>query len=112
MIIEVIRNMVEIVASEYKEMKSNIISIQEEDDNSDYKFYFWYNVLMIVIFTSMATLATFLAITTVWVIVDLAGLKVLLPIIVVVAVIYAIIKTEVFYKLLYKLFKKNDKEEL
>lgn len=110
MIRETMKDIIEFFSSEYKEMKSNIISIQEEEDNSDYKLYFWSNVFMIIFFTLMTTLAAFLAIMTIWLIAESIGLKALLPIIIVAVVIYVMFKTEVLYKLLYKLFKKDNKE--
>lgn len=110
MILETIKDVIEIISSEYKEMKYNITSIQEEEDNSDYKLYFWSNVSMIIFFTLMTTLTASLAIITIWLIAESIGLKALLPIIIVAVVVYTMFKTEVLYKLLYKLLKKDDKE--
>ena len=106
MIINAILDIFNTITEEFKEMKSNIINTQEKENNSSYKLEFWGNVistfLIILIITlflmSIIALGTFV------------GLKTLLPILIVAITIYVMFKTEVFYKLLYKLFKKDDKE--
>lgn len=110
MITYVILEMIDSIAEQFKDMKSNIVNIQEKDNNSEHKRGFWDNVLMMLISVWMIvlTIATIFVIT--YSLVTSIGLKALLPIIMVVMMEYIITKTEVFYKLLYKLFKKSDKE--
>lgn len=110
MIMYMIFEMINTITEEFRDMKSNIVNIQEKDNDSDYKRRFWGNVLMILISTWLIILTVVLVFMVVYPLVVLAGLKTLLPIIVVAVLVYAMFKTEVFYKMLYKLFKKDSKE--
>lgn len=111
MIIYVILEMIDSITEQFKGMKSNIINIQEQENNSEYKLEFWNSVVTIMLSTFLIITVVALFLVVVIVISTSIGLKALLSIIVVGVAIYAMFKTEVFYKLLYKLFKKNDKEE-
>lgn len=112
MIINLILDTINIITEQFKDMKSNIINIQEQDNNSEYKLEFWNNVVTIMLSTFLIISIVALFLVVVIVISTSIGVKALLSIIVVGVAIYVMFKTEVFYKLLYKLFKKNGKEEL
>ena len=102
--------MIDSITEQFKDMKSNIISIQEEENNSKYKRGFWDNVLMMLISIWMIVLTIAMIFVITYSLVTSIGLKALLPIIMVVMVEYIVTKTELIYKLLYKLFKKDSKE--
>lgn len=112
MITYVILEMIDSITEQFKDMKSNIISIQEEENNSKYKRGFWDNVLTILFSIWTVVMIVALISLIVYSLFTPEGLKTILPIIVVDIALYVMFKIEVFYKLLYKLFKKNDKEEL
>ena len=106
-IVNAILDTINTIIEEFRDMKSNIINIQEQDNNSIYKLDFWGNVAMIMVSTLFIISIVALFLLVILAISISVGLKPLLFIIVVGVVIYAMIKTEVFYKLLYKLFKKE-----
>ena len=110
MIVNVILDTINTIIEEFRDMKSNVVNIQEKDNKSDYKRRFWGNVLMILVSTWLIILTIALVFMIVYPLVILMGLKFLLPVLMIAIVIHVMFKTEVFYKLLYKLFKKDDKE--
>ena len=112
MIVNAILDTINTIIEEFRDMKSNIINIQEQENKSDYKLEFWSNVVIIMISTFLIISIVALFLMFIIALVTSVGIKTLLPILIVTIAIYAMIKTEVFYKLLYKLFKKKDKGEL
>ena len=112
MITYVIFVMISTIIEQFKEKKSNIISIQEKENNSKHKRGFWDNVPMMLISIWTVVMIVALISLIVYSLFTPVGLKTILPIIVVDIALYVMFNIEVFYKLLYKLFKKNDKEEL
>ena len=110
MIINAILDIFNTITEEFKEMKSNIINTQEKENNSSYKLEFWGKVEMIMISKFLIILIITLFLMSIIALGTFVGLKTLLPILIVAITIYVMFKTEVFYKLLYKLFKKDDKE--
>lgn len=102
--------MVKTITEYFKDIKSNIVNIQEKENNKEYKRGFWDNVLMMLF--SIWTIVMIVALISLFVysLFTPVGLKTVLPIIVVDIALYVMFKIEVLYKLLYKLFKKNDKE--
>ena len=110
MIIYVILEMIDSITEQFKDMRSNIVNIQEKENNSEHKRGFWDSVLMILFSVWTVVMIVALISLVVYSLFTPVGLKTILPIIVVDIAIYVFFKIEVLYKLLYKLFKKNDKE--
>lgn len=107
MIVNAILDTINTIIEEFRDMKSNIINIQEQENKSDYKLEFWGNVVIIMISTFLIISIIALFLMFIIALVTSVGIKTLLPILIVAMVFYALFKTEVFYKLLYKLFKKR-----
>lgn len=110
MITYVIIEMINSITEQFKDMRSNIVNIQEKENNREYKHGFWRKVPMILFSILSIVLIIVLISLIAYSLFTPEGLEIILPIIVVDITIYVLFKIEVFYKLLYKLFKKDNKE--